>query len=90
MCNEKIFKKGVDTSHNVVLSLDHQNNVTQRKQSGGTKMKTLEARYSEALKAIGIENFLNLPEEVKKVLQETADFETKVKMFELIAEAINK
>ena len=53
-------------------------------------MKTLEARYSEALKAIGIENFLNLPEEVKKVLQETADFETKVKMFELIAKAINK
>ena len=53
-------------------------------------MKTLETRYSEALKAIGIENFLNLPEEVKKVLQETADFETKVKLFELIAEAFNK
>lgn len=53
-------------------------------------MKTLEARYNKALKTIGIENFLNLPEEVKKVLQETTDFETKVKMFELIAETINK
>ena len=32
------MKKGVDTSHNVVLSLDHQNNVTQRKQNGGKNM----------------------------------------------------
>ena len=73
-----------------MLKFNHRKQLEQDKTNGGKNMKTLEARYSEALKAIGIENFLNLPEEVKKVLQETADFETKVKMFELIAEAINK
>ena len=51
MCNEKILKKGVDTSHNVVLSLDHQNNVTQRKQNGGNKMKNIEQKKADAKQA---------------------------------------
>ena len=52
-------------------------------------MKTLEKRYNEAIKKIGgPAKLLSLPEEVKEVLKNTKDFETKVKMLELIAKAI--
>lgn len=51
--------------------------------------KTFEKRYDEAIKRIGGPlAILNLPEEVKKVLRETTDPETKVKMLELIADNI--
>lgn len=46
--------------------------------------ETLELRYREAIKKIGVANLLELPEQVKKVLQGTSDFEAKVKMLELI------
>ena len=50
---------------------------------------TLEQRYNKALKAIGgTIGLLNLPEQVKEVLRNTKDFETKVKILELIAKAI--
>lgn len=50
---------------------------------------TLEQRYSKAIKAIGgTAGLLNLPDQVKEVLRNTSDLETKVKMLELIAKAI--
>lgn len=47
---------------------------------------TLENRYQEAIKKIGIKNLLSLPEDVKEVLRKTNDLETKVKMLEAAAE----
>lgn len=44
-----------------------------------------EKRYREAVKKIGALRLLLLPEQVKKVLKETTDLETKTKMLELIA-----
>lgn len=50
---------------------------------------TLQQRYNKAIKAIGgTSALLNLPEQVKEVLMNTKDLETKVKMLELIAKAI--
>ena len=50
---------------------------------------TLEQRWSRAIRQIGgAAALLNLPEQVKKVLQGTNDLETKVKMLELIAKNI--
>ena len=50
---------------------------------------TLEQRWSKAIRQIGgAAALLNLPEQVKKVLQSTNDIETKVKMLELIAKNI--
>ena len=54
-------------------------------------MKTLEQRYSEALKKIGgASGLLNLPDDVKAVLKGNYDLETKTKMLEAVAEAIGK
>ena len=52
----------------------------------GKNMKTLEKRYSEAIKKIGgPAEMLNLPKQVKEILQNTQDLKTKVEMLELIA-----
>jgi hypothetical protein len=54
-------------------------------------MKTLEQRYNEAINKIGgTAGLLNLPEQVKDVLKGNYDLETKTKMLEAIAEAMNK
>lgn len=54
-------------------------------------MKTMEQRYSEAIKKIGgTFALLNLPEEIKEVLMGNYDLATKTKMLEMIAEAKNK
>lgn len=50
--------------------------------------KTLELRYTEALRKIGYENISNLPEQVKEILKKESDLETKVKMLELVADYI--
>lgn len=50
---------------------------------------TLEERYQGAIKKIGTLNLLNLPEDVKAILKETNNFETKVKMLEKIGEQAN-
>ena len=53
-------------------------------------MKTLEKRYSEAIKKIGgTSALLTLPEGVKKILKSVTDLETKVKILEKIAKAKN-
>lgn len=49
-------------------------------------MKTLEMRYEEALRKIGTEKLLHLPEPIKDVLRSTTDLQTKVKILEEIAE----
>lgn len=51
-------------------------------------MKTLEQRYSDAIKKIGYDQLLKLPNEVKELLQNNCNFETKVKMLELIANTL--
>ena len=49
---------------------------------------TLVQRWSKAIENIGgAAELLNLPEQVREVLKNTTDLETKVKMLELIAEA---
>lgn len=51
-------------------------------------MTNLEIRYQKAIKEIGgATELLNLPEQIKEVLKNTKDFETKVKMLEEIAKA---
>lgn len=51
-------------------------------------MNTME-RYSAAIKRIGgTAGLLRLPEEVKKILQTYVDLETKVKMLEMVADAL--
>lgn len=52
----------------------------------GENMKTLEKRYSEAIKKIGgPAKLLNLPKQVKETLKNTKELRTKVEMLELIA-----
>ena len=54
-------------------------------------MKNMEQRYAEAIKRIGgTFGLLALPEEVKKVLMGYYDLETKTKMLEMVADAMNK
>lgn len=49
-------------------------------------MTILEIRYQEAIKEIGgATGLLNLPEQIKDILKNTKDLETKVKMLEEIA-----
>ena len=43
-------------------------------------------RYEEALRKIGTEKLLHLPEPIKDVLRSTTDLQTKVKILEEIAE----
>ena len=47
-------------------------------------------RYSAALDTIGYLRLLELPEEVKTLLEETRDLETKTALLEAIAEALEK
>lgn len=52
---------------------------------------TVEQRYKNAVKALGGPlGLLNLPEQVKAVLKNTTDLETKTKMLELIVSELNK
>ena len=52
---------------------------------------TTAERYQKAIKKIGgAAALLNLPEQVKEVLQNTSDLETKTAMLELIAETLDK
>lgn len=54
-------------------------------------MKTLMERHSEAIKRIGgALALLSLPEEIKVILMGNYDLETKVKMLEKIADAMEK
>lgn len=46
--------------------------------------KNLVARHSELINKIGVARLASLPEDVKDVLKNTSDLETKVKMLELI------
>lgn len=51
----------------------------------------LEKRYSEAIRKIGgTFGLLALPEKVREVLSGNYDLETKVKMLEMVAEAMRK
>lgn len=48
---------------------------------------TVEQRYQAAIREIGgAAGLLNLPEDVKNILKETMDLETKTEMLEAIAE----
>ena len=49
-------------------------------------MKNLEQRYHAAMETITPLGLLNLPSEVKEILKNTQDLETKVKMLELIVQ----
>ena len=50
---------------------------------------TTEERYQAAIKKIGgAAGLLNLPEDVKNILKETMDLETKTEMLEMIAEEV--
>lgn len=51
-------------------------------------MTTLEKRYQIAIDKIGHERLLNLPKQIKEVLQSTRDLETKVKLLEEIAKTV--
>lgn len=52
---------------------------------------TLEQRHSNAIERIGgALAILALPEEVKKILMGNYDLETKTKMLEMVADAMNK
>lgn len=52
-------------------------------------MATLEIRYQKAINKIGgTTGLLNLPKQIKDVLKNTKDLETKVKMLEEIAKNI--
>lgn len=54
-------------------------------------MKSVEQRYIEAINKIGgTFGLLALPEEVKKILTGYYDLETKTKMLEMVADAMNK
>ena len=52
---------------------------------GKHNMKNLEQRYA-AMETITPLGLLNLPSEVKEILKNTQDLETKVKMLELIVQ----
>lgn len=52
-------------------------------------MTTLEKRYQVAIDKIGgPAGLLNLPSQIKEVLKNTRDLETKVKLLEEIAKAL--
>lgn len=52
-------------------------------------MTTLEKRYQVAIDKIGgTAGLLNLPNQIKEVLKNTRDLETKVKLLEEIAKAV--
>lgn len=52
---------------------------------------TTEARYQKAIKEIGgAAGLLRLPEEVKNILKEATDLETKTQLLEAIAEEVKK
>ena len=54
-------------------------------------MKSIEQRYSDAIKACGgAAGLLALPQSVKDILSNNVDIETKTKMLELVAEQMNK
>lgn len=54
-------------------------------------MKNLEQRYSKAIERIGgAAGLLKLPEQVREVLSGNYDLETKVKMMEAVASAVEK
>lgn len=54
-------------------------------------MKTLEQRYHEAIKRIGgAVGLLALPRSVQEILKACNDLESKVKMFELIADELHR
>lgn len=53
---------------------------------GKNNMKNLEQRYHAAMETITPLGLLNLPSEVKEILKNTQDLETKVKMLELIVQ----
>ena len=51
---------------------------------------TVEQRYQAAIRKIGgAAGLLNLPEDVKNILKETMDLETKTEMLEMIAEGVS-
>lgn len=51
-------------------------------------MTTLEKRYQTAIRKIGYQKMLNLPDKVKEILTNTRNLETKVKMLEEIAKML--
>lgn len=54
----------------------------------GMDMTTLEIRYERAIKKIGgASALIELPKQIKDVLKNTKDLQTKVKMLEEIAKA---
>ncbi len=54
-------------------------------------MKSLDQRYSEAIKKIGgAPGLQSLPKQIKEVLKGKYDLKTKTEMLEMIAEAMKK
>lgn len=51
-------------------------------------MTTLEKRYKVAIDKIGHERLLNLPKQIKELLQNTKDLKAKTEMLEEIAKII--
>ena len=52
---------------------------------------TVEQRYQAAIRKIGgAAGLLSLPEDVKNILKETMDLETKTELLEAIAEEVKK
>mgnify|MGYP006872986400 FL=1 len=52
---------------------------------------TTEERYQAAIREIGgAAGLLSLPEDVKNILKETTDLETKTEMLEMIVEGISE
>lgn len=51
---------------------------------------TLTERYNAVMKKFTAAELLSLPESVKEALRMTTDLETTVKMFEAIADILNK
>lgn len=53
--------------------------------------KSWEQRHTEAIKRIGgVSGLMNLPDEVKAILKNNYDLETKTKMLEAVADALGK
>ena len=51
-------------------------------------MTTLEKRYQNAIKKIGHTQMLELPKQIKEILQNTKDLKTKVELLEEIAKVL--
>lgn len=51
-------------------------------------MTILEKRYQVAIKKIGHERLLEAPKQIKDILKDTTDLETKVRLLEEIAKVI--